>query len=66
MRFLADLGVVAGESGVAGLAALRLAMADPDARMALGLRPESRILVFGTEGATDTLLYESLIHAAPG
>jgi diaminopropionate ammonia-lyase len=66
MRFLAGLGIVAGESGVAGLAALRLAMADPDAAAALGLDTESRVLVFGTEGATDTLLYESLIHGAPG
>jgi diaminopropionate ammonia-lyase len=66
MRFLAALGIVAGESGVAGLAAQRLAMADPDARVALGLGPESRTLVFGTEGATDTLLYESLVHGAPG
>lgn len=62
MRFLARLGIVAGESGVAGLAAWRLAMADPDAAAALGLSPASRVLVFGTEGATDTFLYESLIH----
>jgi len=66
MRFLAGLGIVAGESGVAGLAGLRLAMADPGARVTLGLGPESRVLVFGTEGATDTLLYESLIHGASG
>jgi diaminopropionate ammonia-lyase len=65
MRFLAGLGVVTGESGVAGLAALRLAMADPEARVALGVGPESRVLLFGTEGATDTLLYASLIHGAP-
>jgi diaminopropionate ammonia-lyase len=65
MRFLAGVGIVAGESGVAGLAALRLAMADPDARVAFGLGAESRVLVFGTEGATDTLLYESLIQVAP-
>jgi diaminopropionate ammonia-lyase len=66
MRFLAALGIVVGESGVAGLAALRLAMADPDAAVALGLSQESRVLVFGTEGATDTMLYESLIHGVPG
>jgi diaminopropionate ammonia-lyase len=62
MRFLAGQGIVTGESGVAGLAALRLAIADPDAAGALGLNPDSRVLLFGTEGATDTLLYESLIH----
>jgi diaminopropionate ammonia-lyase len=66
MRFLAGLGIVVGESGVAGLAALRLAMADPDAAAALGLNQKSRVLVFGTEGATDTMLYESLIHGVPG
>jgi diaminopropionate ammonia-lyase len=65
MRFLAGMGVVAGESGVAGLAALRLAMADPEACVSLGLGPESRALVFGTEGATDTSLYESLVQGAP-
>lgn len=64
MRLLAAQGIVAGESGVAGLAAMRLAMADPDTEAALGLGPESRVLVFGTDGATDTLLYESLIHGA--
>jgi diaminopropionate ammonia-lyase len=40
-------------------------MADPDACVALGLGPESRALVFGTEGATDTLLYEALVNHPP-
>jgi diaminopropionate ammonia-lyase len=66
MRFLAGAGIVTGESGVAGLAALRLALADRAACLALGLDSDSRALVFGTEGATDTLLYESLIQGAPG
>jgi diaminopropionate ammonia-lyase len=66
MRFLAGVGIVTGESGVAGLAALRLALADRAACLALGLNSDSRALVFGTEGATDTLLYESLIQGAPG
>ncbi len=61
MRFLAGTGVVAGESGVAGLAALRLAMDDPNASAALGLGPESRVLVFNTEGATDEAVYRELI-----
>ena len=39
--------------GVAGLAALLLAAADPAAREALGLTRRSRVLLFGTEGATD-------------
>jgi diaminopropionate ammonia-lyase len=62
MRYLASLGVVAGESGVAGLAGFRLAVADPDAAATLGLAPESRVLAFNTEGATDPELYASLMH----
>ena len=61
MRFLAGHGVVAGESGVAGLAGYRLAMADPDARASLGLETGSRVLAFSTEGATDPALYARLI-----
>ena len=62
MRLLAASGIVAGESGVAGLAGLRLALADTDARAALGLGTDSRVLTFNTEGATDPALYASLIH----
>lgn len=61
MRLLAGQGIVAGESGVAGLAALMLAAADPAARAALSLGPDSRILLFSTEGATDPELYERLV-----
>ncbi len=64
MRLLAKSGVVAGESGVAGLAALLLAAADPKARETLGLTEESRVLLFSTEGATDPALYEKLVGAA--
>lgn len=62
MRLLArrSPGVVAGESAVAGLAALLLAAADPMSRAILGLDAQSRVLLFGTEGATDPELYESL------
>jgi diaminopropionate ammonia-lyase len=61
MRRLADLGVVGGESGVAGLAALAIAARDMGMRGALGLDATSRVLLFGTEGATDPDLYESLV-----
>lgn len=63
MRFLArrDPPVEAGESGVAGLAGLALAARDPAAREALALGAESRVLLFGTEGATDRKLYERLV-----
>ena len=64
MRLLARQGIVAGESGVAGLAALLLAAADPAARAALNLGPDSRVLLFSTEGATDPELYKRLIADA--
>ncbi|QXM25637.1 diaminopropionate ammonia-lyase [Elioraea tepida] len=66
MRLLAD-GVggdpklVAGESAVAGLAALLLARSDADAASSLRLGESSRVLLFGTEGATDPELYARLV-----
>jgi diaminopropionate ammonia-lyase len=66
MRLLArpprgDPPIVAGESAVAGLAALRGAMADPDAAAQLGLGQGSLVLLWGTEGATDRVVYERLV-----
>ena len=66
MNLLADQGIVAGESAVAGLAGFLLAAADPAARATLGLGPASRVLLFSTEGATDTALYEKLTGRSPG
>ena len=60
MRLLADIGIVGGESGVAGLAGALLAAADPAARATLGLDAHSRVLAFCTEGATDPELYETI------
>jgi diaminopropionate ammonia-lyase len=70
MRLLADgrfgdAPVVAGESAVAGLAGLLLAASDRDARRRLDLRPDSRVLVFGTEGATDPDVYRRIVGRAP-
>lgn len=56
-----DRPIVAGESAVAGLAGLAVAMKDPDARAALGLDSHARVLVFGTEGDTDPELYTRLV-----
>ena len=53
--------IVAGESAVAGLAALLLAGRDGFGRAALGLGEDSRVLLFGTEGATDPELYARLV-----
>ena len=66
MKLLAKQGIVAGESGVAGLAGFLLAAADPAARETLGLGPDSRVLLFSTEGATDPALYEQLVRHPAG
>jgi diaminopropionate ammonia-lyase len=70
MRLLAagrfgDDPVVAGESAVAGLAGLLVASANADARTRLHLHPDSRVLVFGTEGATDPEVYRSIVGRRP-
>jgi diaminopropionate ammonia-lyase len=57
--------VVAGESAVAGLAGLLLAAREPFVRTALGFEADSRVLLFGTEGATDPEAYERLVGHAP-
>jgi diaminopropionate ammonia-lyase len=66
MRLLAsprggDPVIVAGESAVAGLAAVLLTAQDSTARAALGLGPDSRVLLFGSEGDTDPTLYQQLV-----
>ena len=60
-----DDAIVAGESGVAGLAGFILASPDADARARLDLRPDSRVLVFGTEGATDPEVYRAIVGRRP-
>lgn len=64
-----DAPLTAGESGVAGFAALRAIMTEQsDAaaqlRDALALGPTSRILVIGTEGNTDPDLYRDIVFGA--
>jgi diaminopropionate ammonia-lyase len=66
VRFLADgaggdAPLVAGETGVAGLAGLRAAAADPVLRQALALGPASRVLVIGSEGDTDPAIYRKIV-----
>ncbi len=53
--------LVAGESGVTGLAGLVAAAGDPETRALLRLGPEARALVFGTEGATDDDVYRAIV-----
>lgn len=56
--------VVAGESGVAGLVGLLGVAADPGLRRAIGLDSDSRVLLFGSEGATDPDIYRALVDGA--
>ena len=62
MRRLFRDGLAIGESGVAGLAGFLMAGFDPSAREMLGLDGASRVLVFGTEGATDPALFASIVE----
>jgi diaminopropionate ammonia-lyase len=55
MRVLADVGVVSGESGAAGLAGL-LAFSGE-----LGLRADDHVLVVSTEGDTDPVAYRRIV-----
>ena len=70
MRLLAegvggDAPVVAGESGVAALAGLLAARADSVTAKALSLDDDSRVLVIGSEGATDPVLYRAIVGRSP-
>jgi diaminopropionate ammonia-lyase len=56
-----DRPVVAGESGCAAAAGLVAAALDPALREALALDSGSRVLVIGSEGATDALTYERTV-----
>ena len=60
-----DPPIAAGESAVAGLAALIAAACQPTLTQKLGLGGESRILVIGTEGPTDPEIYRSLVRGVP-
>jgi diaminopropionate ammonia-lyase len=65
MRVLADgmygdPRIISGESGAAGLAGL-LSASRPDIARLINLGPDSRVLVFGTEGDTDPDLYRTLV-----
>ena len=56
-----DPPVVAGESAIAGLAGFLASWDDPGARSNLGLTPDSRVLLFGTEGDTDPEIFEAMV-----
>lgn len=66
MRVLAagrygDIPLVAGESGVAGLAGLQALLEQPAWREAAGVAAHSRVLLISTEGATAPGVYAELV-----
>jgi diaminopropionate ammonia-lyase len=64
MRLLADVGIVAGETGAAGLGALLEVLeseALEETRAALGLDATARVLLFCAEGATDPDAYREFV-----
>jgi diaminopropionate ammonia-lyase len=65
MRLLADGGVVAGETGAAGVGGLLELLDDRAAAVELGLGPETRVLVLCTEGATDEDAYRAIVGRPP-
>ena len=60
-----DPPLVLGESGAAALGGLIAVAGDPEARKALGLSAASRVLVIGSEGATDPDIYRRLVGRDP-
>jgi diaminopropionate ammonia-lyase len=73
MRLMAASGIVSGETGAAGLGGLLelLRGGSPgqqqeqrEARRALGVNRESRVLIFNCEGATDPDRYRRLVGGA--
>ena len=70
MRFAAapiggDPPLVLGESGAASLGGLMAVAGDAEAREALGLSEASRVLVIGSEGATDPDIYRRIVGRDP-
>lgn len=56
-----DPAIVAGESAVCGLAAVIAACEQSELGATLGLGAQSRVLVIGSEGATDPEIYARLV-----
>lgn len=55
--------IEAGESAVPGLVALLAVCADPSLRETVGVGTDSRVVLLGTEGATDPDIYRAMIAA---
>lgn len=61
--YVADPKIEAGESGVAGLAALLAARGDRQLSEKLGLDESSRVLLIGSEGVTDPAVFLRIMKA---
>lgn len=59
-----DPAIEAGESAIAGLAALIIARNDPDLADRLGLNQQARILLIGSEGVTDQQIFSRIMEEA--
>lgn len=60
-----DAPLVSGESGCAAAAALIALAETPAMRAALGLGPEARVLLIGSEGATAPEIYRRIVGRLP-
>ncbi|WP_297338817.1 diaminopropionate ammonia-lyase [Pseudophaeobacter sp.] len=56
-----DTAIEAGESAIAGLAALIAAREDADLSRKLGLTVEARVLLIGSEGVTDPAIFAQIM-----
>lgn len=56
-----DPAIVSGETGTTGLALLLAARAEPALWQSLGLGPDSRVLLIGSEGDTDPAIYREVV-----
>lgn len=68
MVLLADCGIVAGETGAAGLGAALALLEHAEVaehREELGLTDSSTLLLLDTEGATDPVAYERIVGRPP-
>jgi len=65
MRTLAASGIVAGETGAAGLGGLVAVTGSEGLRARAGIEDSSRVLVLSTEGATDPAAYEAIVGRPP-
>lgn len=65
MRRLADLGIVGGECAGGTLGAATEVLSDTAARESLQVGPDTSVLVFLTEGATDPAGYATIVGRTP-